>query len=325
MLNAQGKRYGGKPFASRNFEHWLKNKKYTGEFIYGGRDCKNTFPPIIEQALFDKVQERLKTKRKYKNTVKEKYLFASKIYCGLCGGLMIADGANKKTAIYRYYGCRNSRKKQCAKKIESKARLETYILDKTIEYLQDPKRVAYMAERVIAHYHNRTGENEIKSIEARIRNAEQQIEAVTAAFIEAVAMRSDTLKKSCQTKIDDLTILIDDLKNQQIQLQFEQGMQTTKQDIILFVERFVRPMVQDCADSDEEKKLRLIDGLINSVYVYDEKIVVWFTIDSGKKAPLIDKNTTDEATKTPALTVSTGVDAVGKRQSIVDHIISTKK
>ena len=310
MLNAKGKRYNDKPFESRHFEHWLINKKYTGEFIYGGRVVNNTYPRIIDQALFDKVQARLKTKRKYKNTVKEKYRFASKIYCGHCGGLMIADGANKKNAIYRYYGCKNARKKQCSKKIESKARIEKYILDRVIDYLQDPKRVAYMAERVIAYYHFRTGENEIKSIEARIRNAEQQIEATTAAFIEAVTMRSEALKKSCQTKIDDLTILIEDLQKQQIQLQFEQGMQTTKQDIISFVHGFIRPMVEGYAERDEEKEMRFIDGLINSVYVYNEKIVVWFTLDY-KKAPKIDKETTDEATKTPDLAVSSGVDACG--------------
>jgi hypothetical protein len=41
-----------------------------------------------------------------------------------------------------------------------------------------------------------------------------------------------------------------------------------------------------------------------------KKIVVWFTLDY-KKAPKIDKETTDEAIKTPDLAVSSGVTANG--------------
>ncbi|MCI9032292.1 MAG: hypothetical protein HFK09_07255 [Clostridia bacterium] len=43
-LNAQGKRFNGKPFKGRTFDKWLSNPKYTGEFYFGERLCKNTYP-----------------------------------------------------------------------------------------------------------------------------------------------------------------------------------------------------------------------------------------------------------------------------------------
>ncbi|MDR1093104.1 MAG: recombinase family protein [Clostridiales bacterium] len=82
-LNAKGYRIKGKPFKFRAFENWLPNAKYTGEYIFGGRECNNTFPPIIGKALFDDVQKRL-VKNKIlagANSAVEPYLLTGKAVC----------------------------------------------------------------------------------------------------------------------------------------------------------------------------------------------------------------------------------------------------
>jgi len=60
-LNSKGAKYNGKPFVFRTFENWLSNAKYTGEFMLGERICDNTYPQIIDKALFAEVQKRLKS------------------------------------------------------------------------------------------------------------------------------------------------------------------------------------------------------------------------------------------------------------------------
>ena len=62
-LNAQGKRMNGKPFTGTSFDKYIVNRKYTGEFYFGGRLCANTYPAIIDKALFERVQKRLAANR----------------------------------------------------------------------------------------------------------------------------------------------------------------------------------------------------------------------------------------------------------------------
>ena len=51
-LNEKGYRYKGKPFKGRTFDNWMVNRKYTGEFEFGGRLCNNMYPQIIDKGLF---------------------------------------------------------------------------------------------------------------------------------------------------------------------------------------------------------------------------------------------------------------------------------
>lgn len=57
ILNEKGYRINGKRFKGRSFDNWMTNEKYTGEFKFGGRDCKNIYPAIVDKALFLRVQE----------------------------------------------------------------------------------------------------------------------------------------------------------------------------------------------------------------------------------------------------------------------------
>ena len=315
QLNAQGKRIKGQLFNIRTFESWLSNIKYTGEFERFGRVWTNIYPQIIEKDTFKLVQQRMASNRIYtrKDSIKQKYLLTGKCYCGHCGNGMTADGGNKPEKVYRYYACKMSRRgKGCDKRLEHKEKLEKYVVQKIVEYLRCPKRLRLIAQQVIEYYKGRTGEREIKAIETNIVNAQKQIEQTTQAFIEAVTMKNELLKQSCNEKITGLGILIEDLKQQKAQLTFERGLQATEKDIINFVNEFIQPQVmyENLMESDEEYSKRIIDNLINAVYIYDDKIVVWFNIKGGKDIPFIDKNTTDTATqKAPNTTLIGGSDA----------------
>ena len=97
-----------------------------------------------------------------------------------------------------------------------------------------------------------------------------------------------------------------------MQLQFEQGMQTTKTDIMLFVKHHVRPMIEEYIYSDEEKNVNFIESLISAVYVYDDHIIVWFTLECGKKVQFINKDeTTAIITEKPAVFTGSTVNAFG--------------
>lgn len=122
-LNAKGKRFNGKPFTGKPFEKWIRNEKYTGVISFGNRRCDYMYPPIIDRATFDKVQE-IQAKNKYfsKPNVKcEKYLLTSRLFCGHCGTPMVANaGVGKMGVTYKYYMCKTARSGDCDKKREDK-------------------------------------------------------------------------------------------------------------------------------------------------------------------------------------------------------------
>ncbi len=89
MLNAKGLRFNGKPFTNKTFDRYLTNRKYTGEFEFGGRLCDNMYPKIIEKDVFERVQERLE-KNRYKGAIHK----ALEPYI-LTGNVVYANGHTK--------------------------------------------------------------------------------------------------------------------------------------------------------------------------------------------------------------------------------------
>lgn len=291
-LNAKGYRYNGKPFKGRSFDRILSNQKYTGLFYFGERLCTNTYPQIIDHALFEKVQKRLSQNKYFSgaNSAKVDYLLTGKLYCGHCGSPMVADGGTSKTGkTYHYYSCKASRKHTCNKKREDKGFAEWYAVEQTQLYLSDPRRVNIIANDVIKYYESRTCNDELKRIQAERIKTQKEIDNAVNLLVSGV---SQTVIKTLDKKITELTQLLNDLTIHQSKIEIEQGMQYTKDDIVTFITEFIQG---DPHDKDFQK--RIIDNLINAFYLYDDRIVIYFNIKGGKETAFIGKDDTDEAIK----------------------------
>lgn len=266
-LNAEGKRFNGKPFTGRTFEKWIRNEKYTGVFSFGGRACDNMYPPIIDRATFDKVQE-IQAKNKYfskPNVKREKYLLTSRLFCGHCGTPMVANaGVGKMGVTYKYYMCKTARNGDYDKKREDKDLLEYEVVRLTVEYLKDKNRLLKIANDLIAHHAKRTDTAILKSLATSISNAEKDIEDTTTAYVKAVSTGNGLLEKACEKRIAELDALIANLKEQQIKIEIERGDAPTHDKIYQFVEDTVNGDI-----NDKQFQEQVINRLINCVYVSD--------------------------------------------------------
>ena len=289
-LNAQGKKYNGKPFKGRTFDKWLSYEKYTGAFTFGGRECDNMYPAIIDKALFLKAQERLKRNKYFSgsNSAREPYLLTGKLYCGHCGEPMISGGGTSHTgATYYYYDCKKMKQRLCDKKRENKNTLERHVTALTVDYLKDPKRVERIADDMVAHYEKRANGEGLKSIEVRIAKAKAEIEEMTTAFIEA---KSGSIRASIEKRVADCEILLDDLQTQQAGLELELGFRITKRDITAFIMELI-----NSSEDDKDFQRIVIDNLVNSVYFSDGNIVVYFNISGGGKIEHVSLDDTNGA------------------------------
>ncbi len=289
-LNAKGLRYHGKPFQGRSFDKILPNAKYTGKFMFGGRLCENTYPQIIEQDVFDAVQKRAASNRHSSgaNSARVPYLLQGKLFCGHCGAAMTADGGTGKLGVqYHYYACTTRKKKKtCQKFNEKKEFIEWYVCEQTIAYLSDPRRVEYIADDVVKYYESRTSQNEIKRIIAERVRVQKEIDNAVNLMVSGV---DAVVVKVLNDKIVQLTTLLDDLTEQQSKLELEAGLKITRKDIISFVAEYIKG-----SSNDLDFKKRIIDNLVKTVYLYDDKIVIYFNI-GGRDTSHVSKNDTDAA------------------------------
>ncbi|MCL2751444.1 MAG: recombinase family protein [Firmicutes bacterium] len=310
VLNEQGKRIDGKPFKARTFDKWLYNEKYTGVFSFGDRVCDNMYPAIIDRATFDKAQKLLMKNQYFKksNVVKEPFLLNSKLYCGYCGALMVADGGVSHTGnTYKYYTCKQTKQGKCAKNREPKDAFERWVTAETIQFFRNPKFLNKLADDLIAYQDRKTGEGEIKAVETRIAVAKKQIDD---ALNSMIAAESVATKKLLDRKINELSVLVDELETQKAELRLERGLPLTRQDIFDFIAEFT-----DGDPTDKEFQKTIIDNLVVTVYAYDDQSVIYFSVGNRKDTPLISKRETDEIIEKRAepavVTVGSTLDDIG--------------
>ena len=289
-LNNKGYRYKGKPFKGRHFDKWLTNRKYTGEFEFGGRPCNNMYPPIIDKALYERVQKRLNKNKYYlggQNKAKLTYLLSGKLFCGHCGTEMVSDGGVSKQGIaHHYYTCKKKKKSQCEKRREKKDAIELYVVDCVINFLSDPKNVEVAATDVLAYYEKRTDISTLKSVQTKIANAQKEVDELADSFVKA---KSRLLQDTIEKKMTEYEILLNDLKYQEALLELERGYKITKKDILEFVAELLKG-----DRNDKEYQQKIIDNLVSQVYVRDDNTVVYFNIKGGKTIDLLDFDDTNE-------------------------------
>ncbi|MCF7834270.1 MAG: recombinase family protein [Candidatus Pacebacteria bacterium] len=110
----------GKPLTLSNIQVILRNNFYMGMIEYprqSGKWYLGRHDPIVSKEIFQRVQERLDTKKNDKKIEKE-FAFTRLIKCGMCKSGVTADEkhknlANGSVAKYIYYGCTKFNDKQC--------------------------------------------------------------------------------------------------------------------------------------------------------------------------------------------------------------------
>jgi len=276
-LNAQGHRLDGKPFTGKSFDKWVVNEKYTGEFYFGERHCCNMYPPIIDKALFLRVQARLEKNKYFAGgaaTARVPYFLTGKAVCEHCDTDMVSDGGTSKTGKqHHYYACKKMKKRLCDKKRSGKDDLELYVVECVRDFLSDPANAELAASDTIKYYDKRTGADNLKSVETRIANTRQEVEELATAF---VAAKSQLLQATIEKKMLAIEILLDDLLTEKAKLEMERGLKMTKRDVL----DFIGELLQGDPD-DKEYQRKVIDKLVYKVYVSDTHKVVYLNLSGS--------------------------------------------
>lgn len=88
-------------------ENMLKNKFYTGDFVFNQKMYKGNHEPLIDIELFEKVQQSFKKDNKPERRKTHQFMFSGMFTCAECGSAITAE---KKKGKYVYYRCANKTK-----------------------------------------------------------------------------------------------------------------------------------------------------------------------------------------------------------------------
>lgn len=260
-LNADGFRTvnGGK-FNKSSLGKLLKNEKYIGTYKFGDICDENVIPPIIEKALFDRVQKRLsQNAHSPRSNATVRFLLTGKLFCGHCGEQMTGDSGTSSSHghVYRYYTCNNRRKHLCDKKRANKDHIEQLVVAQLMTTLHDEAYINELADLCIAE--QESTENPMldalllrqKETDTKLRNVMNAIEA---------GIITETTKEALQRLENEKTAIASAIAQERI----EQP-KLSRDDIIGAIEALRDGKI----DNDDYVQI-LIDTFLNAVYLYDD-------------------------------------------------------
>ena len=271
-LNSRGlKTKKGKPFTVSGVSLALKNRKYIGEYKYGSVVVPKGIPAIIDDDMFDRVQFRMAMNKKApaKTKANEEYLLTTKLFCGTCGRIMAGEsGTSQNGAIYNYYKCGGAKRHLgCNRKAVKKNWIERAAVLITVRRVLQDKEINRIAEAIVA-----LQEQEDTTLPA-MRQQLQECEKGIENMLNAIQM--GVLTSSTKERLEKLEAQRDELKTNILQAQIQRP-RYTKEQIVDWISRFK----YGNADDPEYQK-QIIDAFINSIYMFDDKLLFTYNFKDG--------------------------------------------
>lgn len=280
-LNAQGyKTSTGSQFSVNSFSRILNNQKYIGIYHYNDIVIEDGCPAIIDFEVFNKCQDRAKANKRNSghNKAKIEYELNGKLFCGYCGTSMVGDSAKGK---YYYYACggRKIKKSNCEKKREKKDFIEWYVVEQTVNYVLTPERIEIISQRIADAFNSDFSAEKIKDVTQDIKRLTSEFDRLTDALINATSKA-----------------MIDRINNRAEQIEIELSDKEQELASLNAVHKELKPSeVRKWLESickgnllDAEFRKRIIDTFINAVYLFDDKVVLYYNIKDGKQISYIE-------------------------------------
>ena len=176
------------------------------------------------------------------------------------------SGTSKTDTRHHYYCCTQQRKKLCDKKPVRQVWIENLVLEYVIALVQDKELLEFIAESTWQYY---LSQNTETSYTASLRNALNEVESSTANLIKA--MEAGIFNEATKKRMDELDVRRQELQDALAAARLKEDLGLKKEHILYFLHRFAE---MDYTDEDCQK--RLIKTFVNSVFVYDDKVVLTF-------------------------------------------------
>lgn len=251
-------------------QRMLSNRRYIGEYKFRDTIIEHGIPALIDDDLFERVQKRLAKNKKApaRHKAEDDYILTLKLFCGKCGAHMFGESGTGTSRTYRYYKCARAKKgKLCDKKAVRKEWMEEIAIQKALGVLENAELVNLLVDKLYALQ----GEENPRfpRLNEQMADIEKRIENMLSAIEQGIITDStkDRLSQlEAKKKEIEITILQEKIKKPFL----------TKEQILFGIEKYKKLDL-----TTQEGKKRLIDGFINAIYVYDDRITFTYNYKDG--------------------------------------------
>lgn len=273
-LNARGIRNSrGNPFTKNSFQTLLKNRRYLGEYRYKDTVIPDAIPAIIDPDCFDAVQRRCEIHRQAPahNKADVHYLLTTKLFCGKCGTMMAGESGRSHTGtVHCYYKCgtrKRSGKEACSLKPVRKEPLEQFVVQTALEKVLNDRVIDLLADKLLEY---QSKENtRLPVLQAELNEVKRRIDNLVAAIEQGI------LTPSTKARMEELEQQREALETSILQEQIEKP-PITREQILFWFDQFRHGDPADIAFQE-----KVIDCFVNSIYLFDDRIVVNFNYQEG--------------------------------------------
>ena len=271
-LNENGiKNPVGGAFTYNSVEHMLKNRRYIGELKFRDVVVPDAIPPIVPLELFEDVQEKIAKNKKApaRRKAEDDYLLTTKLHCGYCGALMFGESGTSRTGeVHRYYKCATAKKhKGCKKKTVRKQWLEDLVVNQTMQLVRDDAAMESIIAKVM-ELQDRENTN-LPLYEKQLRDAESGIQNMLNAI------QAGILTSSTKERLEQLEETKRELEARIAEEKLAKP-KVTEEFIRFWLLRFRKLNM-----NQKDQRQALVDTFINSIYLYDDKVLITFNYKEG--------------------------------------------
>lgn len=256
-----------------SFHTLLSNERYTGVYKFADVRIEHGMPAIIDDALFEDVQEKIRRRKEVVGRRREsaEYLLTGKAFCAKCGAPMIGiSGTSKSGDMHYYYVCKGRREKHiCTKMNIRKTVAEKKVAESLKERILKPEVMEWMIQNVLNYQEEAKKQTDLASYQDRLVEVRRGIDNIVKAVESGIF--SPTLKDR-----------LDELEGEQRELQGMIAVEQAK------VKTVTREQIQYFLDSfkdgdvdDPAYQKRLFRNFLIKVFLDDDKYRIVFNYIDG--------------------------------------------
>ena len=269
----------GNPIDYNAVARIIRNEKYIGTYRVNDIVVENGIPAIVSRELFERVQAMIKHNygRRARGKSNTDFLLTTKLFCGHCGEAMRGEsGTSQNGTMYYYYKCATKKKGgKCDKKQEHKDVIEKLVVEHTVKKVLTDENIEMIAEKAMELINKEAADNSLlEQYQAQFKDTEKRINNILDMLEQGIVTDST---KSRLVELESLKKdLICNIAREKNKKPF-----LNKERIAYWLNSFKYGDVDDI-----DFRRRVIDTLVNAVYVYDtdggkgRKFVITFNLSN---------------------------------------------
>ena len=266
----------GKKITTSTLRVILSNTALIGKRKY--QDLEIPCPAILTEEQFinaNAIMNRTKKKIGRKPQV-DFFTLGGKLFCGECGSPMTGDSGTSRNGDKHYYYTCATRKnsKSCTKKSEKKDEIEIIICKETIANVLTDENISKIAKIVVDKQEEERNNSERKSIEKALVDIEREYDKLADALIKSP---TDAIAKRIEKRSLELEEQKDSLEIELARIKIVESIKLTTEEVEAYLKQFKQGDL-----NDKEFRYKLIKMLVNCVYLYDDKIVIYYNLKDNK-------------------------------------------